>query len=199
MPRSRPTFTEQARRAQLVGITLDLVAEHGYRGTSLQRIADGAGISKAAVLYHFPSKDAMVGEAYRTVIDELVAHVGAAVAAAPDPGAAVEAYLDAVLAHLGANTRRARLITEALAEPDRAGTDDRPSSPRRWATLAGLIASAQRTGSMRADADPEQYAIMLNGVVDAVVAASLEDPGRSVDDARPGVRELARRALSPPG
>ena len=34
------TFTERARRAQLVDVTIRLIAEHGYAGCSLQRIAE---------------------------------------------------------------------------------------------------------------------------------------------------------------
>ena len=113
MPRSR-TFTELARRDQIVTLTLDLVAEHGRRGLSLQRIADAAGISKAAVLYYFPSKDAVVAAAYATVSDELVARVGAAVEAAPDAMSGIEAYLDTLLAHIAEDPRRARLLAEAL-------------------------------------------------------------------------------------
>lgn len=192
--RSGSTFTERARRDQLVALTVDLVAEHGYRGTSLQRIADAAGISKAAVLYHFPSKDAVIAAAYESVIGGLVTEVGAAVEAAPDPLAAAETYLDALLAHLSAHPRHARLVAEALPD-EREITEDRPAGPRRWEALAGLIAEAAGRGTVRHGVDPRTSAIMLNGVVDAVVAASLEDPTFRIDDARGAVRDLARRHL----
>lgn len=195
-PRRRSTFTERARREQIVSLTVGLVAEHGYPGTSLQRIADAAEISKAAVLYHFASKDAVVAAAYEQVIGELVAAVGAAVDAAPDPLTAAETYLDTVLAHLAEHPRHARLITEALPD-DRGLSDDSPSSPRRWEALAGLVADARDRGLVRDGVDPRTTAIMLNGVVDAVVAASLEDPGFRVDDARAHVRDLVRRQLRP--
>lgn len=194
--RSGSTFTERARRDQLVALTVDLVAEHGYRGTSLQRIADAAEISKAAVLYHFPSKDAVIAAAYERVSGELVAEVGAAVDAAPDPATAAETYLDAVLAHLSAHPHHARLVAEALPD-ERDVTDDRPSSPRRWESLAGLITEAQEQGLARTEIDARTSAIMLNGVVDAVVAAALEDPSFRIDDARAGVRDLVRRHLRP--
>jgi hypothetical protein len=48
---------------------------------------------------------------------------------------------------------------------------------------------------VRDGVDPRTSAIMLNGVVDAVVAASLEDPTFRIDDARGAVRDLARRHL----
>ncbi|MCK9921199.1 TetR/AcrR family transcriptional regulator [Frankia sp. AgPm24] len=51
------TFTEQARRRQLIECTIDLVSTRDYAATSLSAIAEAVGISKAAVLYHFASKD----------------------------------------------------------------------------------------------------------------------------------------------
>lgn len=194
-PRAR-TFTERLRREQLIGVTVVLVAEHGYRGVSLQRIADAAGISKAAVLYHFASKDAVIAAAYEQVIGELVEHVGAAVEAAPDPRAAVETYLDGVLGHLAAHPAHAGLMAQALPEA-RGLTEDSPSSPRRWDALAGLIGAAQRAGDAGDHVDPRTAAIMLNGAVDAVVGAALQDPSVRIDDARPAVLDLARRLLAP--
>ncbi|MGA7688205.1 MAG: helix-turn-helix domain-containing protein [Jiangellales bacterium] len=44
-------------RAEFVGIAADLFAEHGFAATSLDDIAAEADYSKAAVLYHFGSKD----------------------------------------------------------------------------------------------------------------------------------------------
>lgn len=40
---------------------LDLFVEHGYNGTSLQMIGDRLHVSKAAVTYHFRSKDELLG------------------------------------------------------------------------------------------------------------------------------------------
>lgn len=194
MPRS-PTFTELARRDQLIAVTRDLLATHGRRGLSLQRIADAAGISKAAVLYYFPGKDAVVAAAYQTVIDDLVAQVGAAVAAAPDAAAGIEAYLEALLAFIAADPQRPRVLAAVLGSDEPPVTEDRPSAPRRWAALTELITTAQRDGTVRADADPRLSAIMLGGLVDAVVAASFEDPTVRVRDAAPQIVGFARRAL----
>lgn len=45
------TFTERARRQQLIDATIDLISTRGYPATSLSAIAERAGLSKAAVLY----------------------------------------------------------------------------------------------------------------------------------------------------
>lgn len=44
-------------RARLLDTALKLFSEHGVEGTSLQMIADELGVTKAAVYYHFKTKD----------------------------------------------------------------------------------------------------------------------------------------------
>ena len=51
----RPTRDDV--RAEFVGIAAALFADRGFSATSLDDIAAEAGYSKAAVLYHFGSKD----------------------------------------------------------------------------------------------------------------------------------------------
>lgn len=49
-----------AGRTQLHEVALRLFAVHGVEGTTLQAIADEMGVSKAAVYYHYKSKDDLV-------------------------------------------------------------------------------------------------------------------------------------------
>ena len=44
-------------RDRILDIALDLFTEQGYDGTSLRQIADQLGVTKAALYYHFSSKD----------------------------------------------------------------------------------------------------------------------------------------------
>ncbi|MFI6688996.1 TetR family transcriptional regulator [Streptomyces sp. NPDC050485] len=67
----RLTFTEQAGRRQLIEATIDSIATRGYPATSLAAIAEQAGVSKAAVLYHYASKDQLSAE--RIVVRSRVA------------------------------------------------------------------------------------------------------------------------------
>lgn len=51
-----------ALRGHILDSALDLFATRGYKGTSLHDIAQVVGCSKASLLYHFVSKDAILTE-----------------------------------------------------------------------------------------------------------------------------------------
>ena len=55
--RSVPRTAAQTR---IIDAALDLFAEHGVNGTSLQMIADAIGVTKAAVYHQFKTKDEIV-------------------------------------------------------------------------------------------------------------------------------------------
>lgn len=58
-------------RAGVTETALRLFAEHGVAGTSLQMIADAMGVAKAAVYYHFRTKDEILLGVLAPVLDEL--------------------------------------------------------------------------------------------------------------------------------
>jgi AcrR family transcriptional regulator len=47
-------------RARIQRVALELFAEQGYERTSLREIAEGLGVTKAALYYHFKSKEDIV-------------------------------------------------------------------------------------------------------------------------------------------
>src|SRR5258705_1551600 len=58
-------------RAHIQRVALDLFIEEGYDKTSLREIAEKLGVTKAALYYHFPTKDDIV----RSLIDQRIAAV----------------------------------------------------------------------------------------------------------------------------
>jgi AcrR family transcriptional regulator len=61
-----PTTAEDLRR-----VALEEFASSGYHATSIQQIADRAGVSKATVLYHFTSKEMLLESVLAPAIDQL--------------------------------------------------------------------------------------------------------------------------------
>ena len=62
-------------RARIQQIALELFAEQGYERTSLREIAERLGVTKAALYYHFKSKEDIVRsftEDYFTQLDALI-------------------------------------------------------------------------------------------------------------------------------
>ena len=58
-------------REELRLIALTEFSNSGYIGTSLQRIAEIAGVSKSSVLYHFSSKEALLDEGLAPAIERM--------------------------------------------------------------------------------------------------------------------------------
>ena len=73
--RSGPHSAAQTR---IIDAALDLFAEHGIGGTSLQMIADEIGVTKAAVYHQYNTKDEIVLAVARIILERLDAAVTAA-------------------------------------------------------------------------------------------------------------------------
>ncbi|MFG3614565.1 TetR family transcriptional regulator [Nocardia sp. NPDC047654] len=92
---------ETTTRARILEVAMDLFGAHGYHRTSVRAIAEQLGISKAGVLYHYPSKyDILAGlaEPFLAAMERTVAEAGD-----PDPCESrrrvIEGLLDVFLDH----------------------------------------------------------------------------------------------------
>lgn len=66
-------MSAQARKRQIVEVTLDLIAEHGLRGATMARIAAAAGIRQASLYTHFESRRAILLAALDVVYERIYA------------------------------------------------------------------------------------------------------------------------------
>jgi AcrR family transcriptional regulator len=66
MPRDGSTT-----RASILSAAMRLFVEQGYDKTSLREIADEVGVTKAALYYHFRTKDDIVAAAYADYADDM--------------------------------------------------------------------------------------------------------------------------------
>lgn len=57
-PRHQPRGEE--RRAEIVQAALEVIAERGYRGTTLGAVAERVGLSQQGLLHYFPGKEALL-------------------------------------------------------------------------------------------------------------------------------------------
>ena len=71
-------MTRTAAQTRIINAALDLFAEHGVNGTSLQMIADAIGVTKAAVYHQFKTKDEIVFAAIEVEMVKVEAAIEAA-------------------------------------------------------------------------------------------------------------------------
>src|SRR4051812_50211028 len=70
------------RRQQLLEVACDLFARSGFHDTSMDEIAEGAGVTKPVLYQHFPSKRALYVELLEDTGRQLLSTLADAVAAA---------------------------------------------------------------------------------------------------------------------
>jgi AcrR family transcriptional regulator len=101
-----------------------LFSRHGFEHTSLQAVADAVGLSKAGLLHHFRSKDAL-HEAVLALADTLGQRVLEQVRELPLGAArdrrAVDALVDVALAHPGVVALLLAPATQAVADVTEGG------------------------------------------------------------------------------
>jgi AcrR family transcriptional regulator len=83
-------LTADARRRQLFDVALSLFAAHGYPATTMDDIAEAAGVTKPLVYQHFESKRALYLELMDVFSTVLVTRIVKATAGAQGPRQQVE-------------------------------------------------------------------------------------------------------------
>ena len=187
----RRTFTETARRAQIVAAAIDTIAELGFGQASLARIAESAGASKGVIIYHFGGKDELIREVVGAVVAGGVAYMEPRVDAEPTGAGKLRAYIESNLAFMSENRNRMVAIFE-IALNARAADGSRlhdPSVQNAGVTaLQQLLAHFQGTGEFRAGFDPHVMAMAIRAAINAVPAQLARDPALDVGH---HARELA--------
>ncbi len=190
-------------REHIVEVATRLFAANGFDSTPLQAIADGVGIRKASLLYHFNSKDTL----RRVVLDKMLSHWNEALPrllkAAASGEDQFEAIVNEMVRFFAADPDRARLLVrEVLDRPDQTkqmiGEQVRP-----WVDIVcNYIRKGKEQGLLQADVDPEAYVVQVINLVVASVATfdcigSLVTPNEQGPDAfARHIRELVRVAHS---
>ncbi len=76
--------SKEVRQLQLIEATIDSLAKRGYAETTMADVADGAGLSRGIVNFHFESKEKLLIATLQHMYDEYSAHWRAALLKAGD-------------------------------------------------------------------------------------------------------------------
>jgi AcrR family transcriptional regulator len=58
-------------RQRLIDVAVELFTRHSFAGTSLQMIADEMGFTKAAIYYHFRTREELLGAVVEPIFEQL--------------------------------------------------------------------------------------------------------------------------------
>ncbi len=108
------TFTEQARREQIVTAAVEVIATSGYGQASVAKIADHIGIAKSVVLYHFKTKSDIIEAAVTTAFTQAALVIAPAVAAETTAAGKLAAYIRANASFIADNRTAAIAMLEIV-------------------------------------------------------------------------------------
>lgn len=144
------TRIQQRNRQLILDAALQVFAAYGFRGATIDRIAEGAGMSKPNLLYYFAGKEAI----YIAVLEETLAEWLAPLARldpAGEPLAEIGRYVAAKLEMSRAKPEASRLFANEILHgaPAIGGflrgrlrdlVDDKAAVIRRWAAEGHIAA-----------------------------------------------------------
>lgn len=178
-----PTFTELARRRQIIVGAVDVLAELGYAGTSLAAIATHLGVSKGILSYHFAGKSDLLQAVVETILADAAESMTVQISAAPTFRDALNRYIRANLDFLSQNRAKAIALVEVLGNARTI-----PGIPELYAQAqAGAISAAEAlfAGGVAAGEfvvpSPRALAMVLRASIDTVTERMRADDEFDVD------------------
>ncbi len=166
----RPTFTEAARRAQLIECAVETIATLGYAQASLAQIAKRAGISKGVILYYFSSKEALIEQVVQDMYTAATSFMRPQIAAERTATARLQAYLRSNIAYIAAHRMQMIAIIDIVLNERTKDGELRyhPGSERPdLEALEAILRQGQQEGAFRVF-DPQVMAVTIRGAIDAV-------------------------------
>ncbi|SFK85151.1 TetR family transcriptional regulator C-terminal domain-containing protein [Shimia haliotis] len=146
-PARKPSRIQQRNRKIIMDAALDVFSRHGYRGATLDQIAEAAGLSKPNILYYFDGKEDIHVQLLNTLMEtwlDPLEHMNPD----GDPLEEILAYVHRKLEMTREFPRESRLFAnEILQGAPRMGphleTGLKPLFERKTAVIRGWVAQGK--------------------------------------------------------
>ena len=158
------------RRARIVAAALEAFGATGYEGTGLERIAEAAGVTRAVLYDHFPSKKALYLEVLTEQSGVFLGHVGASITGEGSPERRMRTTMDAVFTYAERYPDAWRLLFRPERHVD---TDIAAAHDKVHATRVDVVAALLGPDSRMIGIDPDsvQMRIMVEMLIAAIRGA----------------------------
>lgn len=175
-----------AKRAAILQAALALFSQFGIHGTSLDRVAEGADVSKTNLLYYYPSKEVLYVAVLKEILDVWLAPLRA-LRADQDPLTAIRHYIRLKLEVSRDHPQASRLfclemlqgaplLRGELAGDLKALVESKAAIVEQWSSAGQLAAVQPQHLFFMLWATTQHYADFASQV-EAVTGQTLQDPG----------------------
>ena len=174
---SELTFTEAARRKQIVAGAIETIAELGYARASFAQIARRAGLSSPGLIsYHFANKDDLIEQ----VVAEIYATGGAVVRPHSDGATsawqALRGYLEGSVAFYDSHRTYMRALVHILqGHPEALGRWVGANNVAELDAVEDLLVRGQRAGEFR-EFDTRTVALIIRQMLSGALQHLLTQP-----------------------
>ncbi len=194
------TVVETGTRERIVAAAVSLFAERGYDATSVNQVVARAGVAKGALYHHFESKDDLLYEVYRELVDRQLAGLTAILERGLAPATALRALITDLVETTAASAAEAKVFareSHRLGDANQARV--REARRRIHHAFIDLIRAAQISGEFAEVASPEMVTFTVFGVINELPVWYHPDGEKRPAELADELSALILAALAPSG
>jgi TetR/AcrR family transcriptional regulator len=149
----------------IIDAATELFAEHGFDAISVASIAKRAGVCKANVFHHFPSKEELYLAVSKEASAEHADYVEALLRAPGNSADKVRKLTYFHITNLLDNSQRTRLLLREISDPGHARVRKlaRAVFQRNFTAVVNIFEQGRESGEFRASIDPAAAAMIVSG------------------------------------
>ena len=153
-------------RRDILNAAVKVIGAKGYAETSVDEIAEQAGLSKGILYYHFDSKADIATRILNqgiNIISDLYEEI---IAKEPDAATALQAMSEAFVDLNYSNREFGRFLLSEFGRAGRPWSEDiKPAQSRLLGIVAEEIRLAQEQGTARTEIDSDFAALAILGII----------------------------------
>jgi AcrR family transcriptional regulator len=168
------TFTEIARRAQIVRAAIATISDLGYRNASFAQIAKRAGLSSTGLIsYHFEDREELIRQVVTEVVSAISTHMAERMAGAASAAGALRTYIEGNVEFIGAHREEMKALLEIFLN---GGFNyDTAAEQMVLSPVEDILRRGQESGEFR-QFDPKVMATLIQRAVDGLPFLLAADP-----------------------
>jgi AcrR family transcriptional regulator len=189
---------DSSTRGRIIAAAVELFAEQGFDATSVNQVVARASVAKGALYHHFTSKDDLLFEVYRELIDRQLSGLRRIQGQGLPPAQTLrELILDLVSTTAEKVAEAKVFFREGHRLSDANQQRARQARREMHDAVLRLVASAQASGEFASVASPEMVTFTLFGVINELPVWYQPDGRKRPADIAEELSALLLTALRP--